>query len=78
MGEIDYHAIANTGVAMQDAANALITLNSAMDSPLNPPSVIIAPDGIPISDTEYYEAFHYEAYSMDLDKPILPSRFVDV
>jgi ATP phosphoribosyltransferase regulatory subunit HisZ len=73
MEDFDFSAIAQTGLTIEEVAEAMRLLNLA----LNSPCVITAPDGISVSDTEYYKAFVFNCYSMDEDKPIAFGKLID-
>jgi hypothetical protein len=60
--DFDFSAIARTGVSLDELSEALRLLCRSMNQPL----VITAPDGIPISDTEYAGMPLNTAWPMDL------------
>lgn len=64
VANFDFQSIANIGLSADEVTQAMLLLCNA----LNPLLIMTAPDGIPISDTEYADVYlgdWYEGYSRD-------------
>lgn len=59
--DFDFSVIAKTGCSIEQFGEAMKVFHAMF----NPPNIITAPDGIPISDTEYAGLELGNCYSMD-------------